>query len=56
MVKSPIKWVGGKFQLRSIIEKQIIPLTFTKYIEPFAGGLSIFFHLVNIERLIKIRS
>lgn len=52
-LKSPIKWVGGKYQLRNIIEKQILPLTFIKYIEPFAGGLSIFFHLVNIEKINK---
>lgn len=52
-LKSPIKWVGGKYQLKNIIEEQIIPLTFTKYIEPFAGGLSIFFHLINIEKINK---
>jgi len=53
MLKSPIKWLGGKHSLKDEISEKIIPISFNKYIELFCGGLSIFFHLINIEKINK---
>jgi DNA adenine methylase len=42
-----LKWVGGKRQLLSEIEKRL-PATYSgRYFEPFVGGGALFFHLTN---------
>lgn len=41
-----IKWVGGKRQLISEIEKRL-PNNFNDYYEPFVGGGALFMHLEN---------
>lgn len=40
-INSPFRYPGGKFYARKLIMEHIIP--HTHYIEPFAGGASIFF-------------
>ncbi len=40
-INSPFRYAGGKFYARNLILEQIKP--HTTYIEPFAGGASIFF-------------
>jgi DNA adenine methylase len=40
-INSPFRYAGGKFYARKLILEHITPHTF--YIEPFAGGASIFF-------------
>jgi DNA adenine methylase len=48
-LKPFVKWVGGKGQLVSEIEK-FIPTTdgkFTKYCEPMVGGGALFFYLIS---------
>lgn len=61
-----VKWVGGKRQLLKEIDKHI-PLSFSKFYEPFVGGGAVLFHLqpknavindsneelVNLYRVIK---
>lgn len=42
MLTPPLKWPGGKRWLRNIF-CEIAPQHFNNYIEPFAGGASIFF-------------
>lgn len=44
MLKSFLKWAGGK---RWLIQnhEEIFPKTYQRYIEPFLGGGSVFFHL-----------
>lgn len=39
-----VKWVGGKTKLLPEILTRL-PRTFDRYIEPFAGGAAVFFHL-----------
>lgn len=41
-IHSPFRYPGGKFYARNKILK-LIPVEYTSYIEPFAGGASIFF-------------
>ena len=45
-----IKWAGGKTQLIAQYEPYF-PAGFRRYIEPFAGGAAVFFHLYNQGRL-----
>ena len=40
-INSPFRYAGGKFYARKLILEYITP--HTKYVEPFAGGASIFF-------------
>ncbi len=43
--RSPfLKWAGGKTQLVPVLAKHI-PTRFDRYLEPFVGGGSMFFHL-----------
>jgi len=42
-----LKWVGGKRQLLSEIEKRLPPSYSGRYFEPFVGGGALFFHLTN---------
>jgi len=49
MIKSPLKWVGGKSKLSPYIIKEL-PEKFGNYFEPFAGGASILFKILNIEK------
>lgn len=44
LIQPILKWVGGKRQLISEIEKYI-PKKYTTYYEPFMGGGAVFFHL-----------
>jgi DNA adenine methylase len=44
LVQPVLKWVGGKRQLLSEIEKYI-PSTYKVYYEPFVGGGAVLFHL-----------
>ena len=46
-----LKWVGGKRQLISQIDKYL-PKEFNKYIEPFVGGGAIFFYLLPKQALL----
>lgn len=45
-----VKWAGGKAQLLSQLAP-LFPGSFRRYIEPFVGGGSVFFHLVRQGRL-----
>ena len=45
-----LKWAGGKGRLLSQLEP-MLPPRFRRYIEPFAGGGAVFFHLHALERL-----
>ena len=45
MVKSPLKWVGGKHKLLDTIFKNF-PKDINNYYEPFLGGGSILFNLL----------
>ena len=45
-----LKWVGGKQQLLLQFER-LFPKSFGRYVEPFAGGGAVFFHLSNMQRL-----
>ncbi|WP_027718620.1 DNA adenine methylase [Desulfovirgula thermocuniculi] len=51
--KPPVKWAGGKGQLLP----QLAPLfpagNYDLYVEPFAGGAAVFFHLLP-ERAVLI--
>ena len=42
-----LKWVGGKRQLLSEIEKRLPSSYSGRYFEPFVGGGALFFHLTN---------
>ncbi len=44
MCKPVLKWVGGKRQLISDIQKNL-PSNYNSYFEPFIGGGALFFHL-----------
>ncbi|WP_350343876.1 DNA adenine methylase [Proteinivorax tanatarense] len=44
LVQPPLKWVGGKRQLISEIEKSL-PNKWSTYYEPFVGGGAVLFHL-----------
>jgi DNA adenine methylase len=51
MKPSPfVKWAGGKSRLLSQFEP-CFPVQFRRYVEPFAGGGAVFFHLFGQERL-----
>ncbi len=45
-----VKWAGGKGQLLAQFEPHF-PAQFGGYVEPFAGGGAVFFHLYNQGRL-----
>ena len=45
-----LKWAGGKGQLLRQYES-FFPSKFNNYLEPFAGGGAVFFHLYNTGRL-----
>jgi DNA adenine methylase len=45
-----VKWAGGKTQLLDRLDK-FIPLTFTRYFEPFLGGGAFFYHLISARNL-----
>lgn len=49
-MKPLVKWVGGKARLASSIAEHV-PMAFTEYHEPFAGGAALFCELVNGEDL-----
>lgn len=49
-VKPFLKWVGGKQQLLAQFQAYF-PSRFKRYIEPFAGGAAVFFHLWGAKRL-----
>ena len=46
-INSPLRYAGGKFYARKLISEHMIPHTY--YIEPFAGGGSIFFYKEKVE-------
>lgn len=46
-INSPFRYPGGKFYARKLILEHLIPHTY--YIEPFAGGASIFFAKEKVE-------
>ncbi len=47
-----VKWAGGKARLLKQFEPYFpSPAQFGRYIEPFAGGGAVFFHLWNTRRL-----
>lgn len=48
MIHSPLRYVGGKFYARALILEQLPAHTF--YVEPFAGGASIFFAKPKVKR------
>lgn len=53
MLKRPtpfVKWAGGKAQLLSQFEPYF-PTHFGRYVEPFAGGGAVYFHLYRQGRL-----
>lgn len=52
LVKPVVKWVGGKRQLLSEIEKYI-PEKISTYYEPFLGGGAIFFHLQEEKAIVN---
>ena len=45
-----VKWAGGKTKLLSQFEP-FFPTSFGRYVEPFAGGGAVFFHLFRQGRL-----
>lgn len=47
-INSPFRYPGGKFYARKLILELIPPHTY--YVEPFAGGASIFFAKPKVER------
>ena len=47
-INSPFRYAGGKFYARKLIVEHIPPHRY--YIEPFAGGASIFFAKEKVER------
>jgi DNA adenine methylase len=47
-MNSPFRYAGGKFYARKLILEHI-PLNHSDYIEPFAGGASIFFAKPKVE-------
>lgn len=51
-IKPFVKWVGGKRQIISEIEKRL-PKKFNCYYEPFVGGGALFMHLQNNENVIN---
>lgn len=53
MISPFLKWVGGKTQILNIIE-QFIPQEIDNYYEPFVGGGSVFFHMLNLLESKKI--
>jgi DNA adenine methylase len=46
-----LKWVGGKRQLLSEIQKRLPASYSGRYFEPFVGGGALFFHLTNSPTL-----
>lgn len=46
-INSPFRWAGGKFYARKLILKHVMP--HVSYIEPFAGGASIFFAKTKVR-------
>lgn len=51
-IKPFVKWVGGKRQIISEIEKRL-PKTINHYYEPFVGGGALFMHLQNPKTIIN---
>jgi DNA adenine methylase len=49
-VKPFLKWVGGKQQLLAQFQT-FFPSQFKRYIEPFAGGAAVYFHLWGAKKL-----
>ncbi len=47
-INSPLRYPGGKFYARKLILEYLIPHTY--YVEPFAGGASIFFAKEKVLR------
>ncbi len=47
-INSPFRYAGGKFYARNLILEHIPNHTY--YIEPFAGGASIFFAKAKVQR------
>ena len=45
-----VKWAGGKGRLLGQLAP-LLPPRFARYVEAFAGGGALFFHLHNLERL-----
>lgn len=50
-----LKWVGGKTQLLDQMEP-LLPPTFRRYFEPFAGGGALFFDLRSKQRITEAAS
>ena len=50
-----LKWVGGKRQLLTEIEKRA-PKNYDKYLEPFLGGGSVLFNFTPHIRFLSVRS
>ena len=56
-IKYLVRWVGGKNRLISEIEKRIpkdINVQYDTYVEPFVGGGSVMFHILNNYNFKKI--
>ena len=56
-IKYLVRWVGGKNQLIPEIEKRIpkdINVQYDTYVEPFVGGGSVMFHILNNYNFKKI--
>ncbi|MEA5508422.1 DNA adenine methylase [Crocosphaera sp. UHCC 0190] len=53
MIKSPLRYPGGKSRAIKQIEQQL-PQNFTEYREPFVGGGSVFIYLKQIKPDLKI--
>ena len=56
-IKYLVRWVGGKKQLIPEIEKRIpkdINVQYDTYVEPFVGGGSVMFHILNNYNFKKI--
>jgi DNA adenine methylase len=48
--RAVLKWAGGKRQLLPVL-RRYYPVTFDRYVEPFAGSAAVFFDLHNAGRL-----
>ncbi|WP_054706444.1 DNA adenine methylase [Bacillus sp. JCM 19041] len=50
-LRTPFKWTGGKRQLLPILHP-LVPMSYRRYIEPFAGGAALFFSLAPEKAVI----